>query len=398
MAQQIQFRRDTSANWAANNPILAQGEFGLETNTSQFKVGDGTTAWNSLAYGGIQGPAQTQPIYGYGTGQDGDVSLSAGITTLTRNMYYNNLTLSGTAQIVLAGFKIFVKDTLNLDNAGNHAINWNGVNGTSATTQVGGAAGTALATATNGGSTAGSAGGTGVVGVGAASAAATVASPANGGASGASGAGGAGGSGAGGAAGASVIPTLPSPVNHFQTDLTRGAALLLGGNGARGGGSGAGDGVVLGRGGGGGGGGAGVVQIFARRISRGASTSTNAISCHGGIGGNGATASSGNVGGGGGGGGAGGGYIYIAYDELLGTVATDMIDCGGGDGGNGGDGFGTGIGGSGGSGGSGGRISLVNPINRSGVELIGGAGAAGSAGSGTVGGAGGAGAVLKYSL
>lgn len=57
MASRIQFRRDTSANWAATNPILAQGELGLETNTSQFKIGNGSTAWNSLSYGGLTGPA-----------------------------------------------------------------------------------------------------------------------------------------------------------------------------------------------------------------------------------------------------------------------------------------------------------------------------------------------------
>jgi len=50
MAIQIQFRRDTSSNWTAENPVLAQGELGLETNTSRFKIGDGTTAWSSLAY------------------------------------------------------------------------------------------------------------------------------------------------------------------------------------------------------------------------------------------------------------------------------------------------------------------------------------------------------------
>jgi hypothetical protein len=56
MADKIQLRRDTSANWTSTNPVLALAEIGIETNTSQFKVGDGTTAWSSLAYGGIQGP------------------------------------------------------------------------------------------------------------------------------------------------------------------------------------------------------------------------------------------------------------------------------------------------------------------------------------------------------
>jgi len=52
MAQQIQIRRDIAANWTSANPILAQGEMGLETNTLKVKFGDGVTAWNSLAYFG----------------------------------------------------------------------------------------------------------------------------------------------------------------------------------------------------------------------------------------------------------------------------------------------------------------------------------------------------------
>jgi hypothetical protein len=56
MAQQIQLRNDTAANWASANPTLAIGEVGVERGTGQFKIGNGSTAWNSLAYGGIQGP------------------------------------------------------------------------------------------------------------------------------------------------------------------------------------------------------------------------------------------------------------------------------------------------------------------------------------------------------
>ena len=47
---QFQFRRDSSGTWTSVNPILAQGEFGLETDTLSMKMGDGSTAWNSLAY------------------------------------------------------------------------------------------------------------------------------------------------------------------------------------------------------------------------------------------------------------------------------------------------------------------------------------------------------------
>jgi hypothetical protein len=46
----IQLRRDTASNWTAENPVLAAGEIGIETDTLRAKVGDGATAWNSLSY------------------------------------------------------------------------------------------------------------------------------------------------------------------------------------------------------------------------------------------------------------------------------------------------------------------------------------------------------------
>lgn len=55
----FQFRRGTSTQWTSANPVLLSGEIGLETDTKQFKLGDGTTPWSSLAYGGIQGPPGT---------------------------------------------------------------------------------------------------------------------------------------------------------------------------------------------------------------------------------------------------------------------------------------------------------------------------------------------------
>ena len=50
MPIQCQLRRDTAANWNANNPTLLSGEQGLETDTKRVKVGDGTTAWRTLGY------------------------------------------------------------------------------------------------------------------------------------------------------------------------------------------------------------------------------------------------------------------------------------------------------------------------------------------------------------
>jgi hypothetical protein len=57
MTARLQNRRDTAANWTSNNPTLAQGEIGYETDTTKFKIGDGATAWNSLAYAYTAGAA-----------------------------------------------------------------------------------------------------------------------------------------------------------------------------------------------------------------------------------------------------------------------------------------------------------------------------------------------------
>lgn len=50
MSTQIQLRRDTAADWTSNNPTLAAGEVGWESDTGATKIGDGTTAWTSLGY------------------------------------------------------------------------------------------------------------------------------------------------------------------------------------------------------------------------------------------------------------------------------------------------------------------------------------------------------------
>jgi len=53
MSTKIQLRRDTSTNWTRNNPVLAVGEPGLETDTLTVKYGDGASAWNNLSYANL---------------------------------------------------------------------------------------------------------------------------------------------------------------------------------------------------------------------------------------------------------------------------------------------------------------------------------------------------------
>jgi len=100
-----------------------------------------------------------------GDASDGDVTISAN-TTLTRDMYYQNLTVDSAKVLTTAGFKVYVKNTL----TNNGTIRWNGnTGGTGATggnggtsgspAANGGVAGTALSDGLLGGGVAGSAGG-----------------------------------------------------------------------------------------------------------------------------------------------------------------------------------------------------------------------------------------------
>ena len=46
----LQIRHDSAEDWTTRNPVLAQGEYGLETDTFLIKVGDGVRDWAHLPY------------------------------------------------------------------------------------------------------------------------------------------------------------------------------------------------------------------------------------------------------------------------------------------------------------------------------------------------------------
>ena len=50
MAVTIKLRRGTTSEWSSYNPVLAEGEVGIDLTLDKFKIGDGTTPWNSLGY------------------------------------------------------------------------------------------------------------------------------------------------------------------------------------------------------------------------------------------------------------------------------------------------------------------------------------------------------------
>lgn len=69
----LRHRRDTAANWTSTNPVLYDGQLGFETDTRKSKLGDGTTAWNSLSY--------TSATASISDGDKGDVVVSGGGST-----------------------------------------------------------------------------------------------------------------------------------------------------------------------------------------------------------------------------------------------------------------------------------------------------------------------------
>lgn len=96
---QIQVRRGTASQWTSTNPTLAAGELGFETDTNKIKCGNGSTAWNSLAYlnndGDITGVTAGTGISGGGTSGTVTVSIDTSVTAdLTTAQTLTNKTLT----------------------------------------------------------------------------------------------------------------------------------------------------------------------------------------------------------------------------------------------------------------------------------------------------------------
>jgi hypothetical protein len=253
----------------------------------------------------------------FGDGSDGNITISSP-TTLTRDMYYNNLTVSST--LTTNGFLIFVKNKI--DGAG--TIKYpDPNNGGNASGQTGGTAAAAFTTgriqniAGAAGGNGGNSGGTNAGAAGSNGAGAVTP-----GVSGVAGvAGGSGGlSGAGGGAGTAGTATAPIPrIGTVSFNTVMGLNIALdavitaykgsAGTGGSGGGGGSG-GASSGAGGGGGAGGAsgGVVIICAKEWA-----GTVTIQAIGGNGGNGGNAGATNAGNGSGGSAGSGGTSVVVY-------------------------------------------------------------------------------------
>jgi enamine deaminase RidA (YjgF/YER057c/UK114 family) len=111
MATPVQHRRDSAADWTSNDPVLLDGQIGIESDTGKFKFGDGITAWTSLDYrnvdsvlGAITGIIQSDGAGNLSAASAGtDYAAAADVDDL--------VTLSGVAANS-ANFGTFTGDTL----------------------------------------------------------------------------------------------------------------------------------------------------------------------------------------------------------------------------------------------------------------------------------------------
>ena len=252
------------------------------------------------------GAAASVPLAYFGVGYDGNVTLAAGITTLTREMQYNNLTLAAGAILKPNGNRILVRGTLTIAAGG--SINDNGNNASGLTGGLNLTAINYLRALCAGGSNGRNTTGTGqpTISVG-------FVAPNNTGATPQAGNGGTGGgANVGGiAAGNSLV----TPSQTWHTQAVWGSARASVGP-FSGGGGGAGGGCDITGGtatSGGGGGSAGVVWIAAYLMAN-----SGTISANGGAGGNAVQTLAASAGGGGGG--TGGLVAVITGSAAAGTV------------------------------------------------------------------------------
>ena len=122
MSSIIQVKRGTAAGWTSANPTLNAGEIGFETDTKKMKVGDGSTAWTSLAYTATDGDVSgvTAGTGLSGGGSSGAVTLSVDtdtVATLTGTQTLTNKTIDAasntlTGVTTLTGTQTLTNKTL----------------------------------------------------------------------------------------------------------------------------------------------------------------------------------------------------------------------------------------------------------------------------------------------
>ncbi len=66
----IQLRRGSASSWTSVNPILDEGELGLEIDSGKFKIGDGSSVWSALGYAATSSLSEMSDVNASAAQQD----------------------------------------------------------------------------------------------------------------------------------------------------------------------------------------------------------------------------------------------------------------------------------------------------------------------------------------
>ena len=136
MATRIQLRRDISANWVSNNPILAEGEIGIEIDTNKLKIGNGISTWNILNYYGSTLTLHSELTLDDGTNPHGTTKQDVGLSNVPNlntteavekaHTHSNKSVLDGTEESFTSILKTALTD----------CVNWISTNGANLTNHL----------------------------------------------------------------------------------------------------------------------------------------------------------------------------------------------------------------------------------------------------------------------
>lgn len=117
MATQIQIRRDDTAGWAAADPILAQGELGLDTDLNTFKIGNGTATWTELSfYAGSGDTFVPLPDFlTYAQGREHLAVLNTNFGWDSSGAWFGPTAMGGTSYPVFTDFTINQNDAVTVE-------------------------------------------------------------------------------------------------------------------------------------------------------------------------------------------------------------------------------------------------------------------------------------------
>lgn len=127
----IQIRRDSTANWGSENPVLYEGELGVDLSSKKIKLGDGATAWADLPFMAST-PAEVS------------AEIAAALTVYTPTSGLAAVAFTGSASSLIAGTLADARLSANvpLKNAASNVFT--GAASFGGTVQVGGASGPLL--------------------------------------------------------------------------------------------------------------------------------------------------------------------------------------------------------------------------------------------------------------